>query len=126
LLLEEPLGAEGERLRIADGVGVDEIVGDEDAKAVGNELWDEWGGQLEALIDAGRLVPAPEVAALARQLRSLVWGIFNESQLTGELDDPSRRKARAQEVARLLLPNARRSTRRRGTAIGRGRRTARG
>ena len=85
------------------------LVGDKDSKTVGRELWDRWGAQLEALVDAGRIVPAPKVGAFARQLRSLLWGIFNESQLTGELEDPARRKARSKEVARVLLPSRRRT-----------------
>lgn len=89
------------------------LVGDEDAKTVGQELWNRWGEQLEALVDAGRIVPATQVGAFARQLRSLLWGIFNESQLTGELDDPSRRKTRAREVSLLLLPSDRNRRRRR-------------
>jgi len=89
------------------------LVGDEDAKAVGQELWDRWGEQLEALVDAGLVVPAQEVSAFAHQLRSLLWGIFNESQLTGELDSRARRRTRAQQVTRLLLPPGHRGRRRR-------------
>lgn len=83
------------------------LVGAEDAIAVGHELWARWGEQLEALVEAGGLVRPEETAAFARQLRSLLWGIFNESQLTGELAAPSRRKARAREVTAFLLPRRR-------------------
>ena len=79
------------------------LVGDEDAKAVGSELWARWGQQLEALVLAGKLAVPRQAPAFARQLRSLLWGIFNESQLTGEITDPARRKARSREAARFLL-----------------------
>jgi AcrR family transcriptional regulator len=78
------------------------LVGDADAKAIGTELWQKWLEQLEALLDAGRVVPSPDLERFARYLRSLLWGIFNESQLTGELDEPVRREARASETVELL------------------------
>lgn len=81
------------------------LIGDADAIAVGREMWDGWGAQLDALLDAGRVVPPDEIPAFRRVLRSLLWGIFNESQLTKELDRPARRRARAEEVGRLLAPD---------------------
>ena len=79
------------------------LVGDEDAKAVGTELWARWGEQLEALVVAGRLASPRKAPVFARQLRSLLWGIFNESQLTGEIIDPTRRQARSREATNFLL-----------------------
>ena len=83
------------------------LVGDEDAKAVGSELWTSWGQQLEELVLAGKLASPGQAPVLARQLRSLLWGIFNESQLTGEITDPTGRKARSREVTNFLLPKNR-------------------
>ena len=83
------------------------LVGDEDAKAVGAELWARWGQQLEALVLAGKLAPPGQAPVFARQLRSLLWGIFNESQLTGEINDPAKRKARSHEAANFLQSKAR-------------------
>ena len=79
------------------------LVGDEDAKAVGTELWARWGEQLEALVVAGRLASPRKAPVFASQLRSLLWGIFNESQLTGEIIDPTRRQARSREATNFLL-----------------------
>ena len=79
------------------------LVGDEDAKAVGSELWSRWGQQLQALVIAAKLAPPRQAPGFARQLRSLLWGIFNESQLTGEITGPAGRKARSREAAKFLL-----------------------
>ena len=78
------------------------LYGDEDAAAVGTELWNLWGQLLEKLLAAGRVVPDRQLAPFARTLRSLLWGVFNESQLTGELADPKKRRARAKELAQSL------------------------
>jgi AcrR family transcriptional regulator len=97
-------------------IHVEVLYGDEDAKAVGHELWDRWGQQLEALMDAAGVAPHSEVASWARLLRSLLWGVFNEAQLTGSLADPSDRRQRAKELTRLLMqriPARRRPARRR-------------
>jgi AcrR family transcriptional regulator len=97
-------------------IHVEVLYGDEDAKAVGQELWDRWGQQLEALMDAAGVAPHSEVASWARLLRSLLWGVFNEAQLTGSLADPSDRRQRAKELTRLLMqriPARRRPARRR-------------
>ena len=97
-------------------IHVEVLYGDEDAKAVGHELWDRWGQQLEALMDAAGVAPHSEVASWARLLRSLLWGVFNESQLTGSLADPSDRRQRAKELTSLLIqriPAGRRPARRR-------------
>jgi len=79
------------------------LCGDEDAKAVGDELWARWGDQLEAMILAARVVDSDDARRYARFLRSLLWGIFNESQLTGELENPDRIRERAGDTAQLLL-----------------------
>jgi hypothetical protein len=61
-------------------IHVEVLYGDEDAKAVGLELWDRWGQQLEAFIDASGVAPEGEVAAWAHFLRSLLWGVFNSCE----------------------------------------------
>jgi AcrR family transcriptional regulator len=97
-------------------IHVEVLYGDEDAKAVGHELWDRWGQQLEAMMDAAGVAPQSKVASWARLLRSLLWGVFNEAQLTGSLADPSDRRQRANELTRLLMqriPARRRPARRR-------------
>lgn len=78
------------------------LAGDEDAKAVAHELWDRWQEQLEALLAAGRVAPTADLPAYARMLRTLLWGAFSESQLTGEMVDPAARAARAEELAAVL------------------------
>jgi len=78
------------------------LVNDEDAKAVGDEMWARWGTQLEVLVRAAKIAPPDGAGAYARMLRSLLWGVFNESQLTGEIADPARRHARAIELTEML------------------------
>lgn len=78
------------------------LAGDPDAKLVAQELWDRWQEQLEALLDAGRMVRGDDLAAYARMLRSLLWGVFSESHLTGALADDDARDARATELAATL------------------------
>ena len=105
-----------ERSAYARLIHVEVLYGDEDAKAVGHELWDGWGQQLETLVDAAGVAPAGDVASWARFLRSLLWGVFNEAQLTGSLTEPADRQRRAKEITKLLtsrLP-ARRQAARRG------------
>jgi AcrR family transcriptional regulator len=82
------------------------LYGDEDAAAVGDELWKLWGALLEKLLAATGVVASEQLPAFTRTVRSLLWGVFNESQLTGELDDPKKRRARARELARSLTANA--------------------
>ncbi|MGH9247860.1 MAG: TetR/AcrR family transcriptional regulator [Acidimicrobiales bacterium] len=97
-------------------IHVEVLYGDDDAKAVGHELWDRWGQTLETLVDAAGVVPNGEAAAWARFLRSLLWGVFNEAQLTGSLADPSDRRQRAQELTAVLMqrtPACRRPARKR-------------
>lgn len=88
-------------------IHVEVLYGDEDAKAVGDELWARWGELLEELVDAAGVVPRDEIPAFARLLRSLLWGVFNESQLTGEIADPVKRFERAKELTTFLLPSKR-------------------
>jgi AcrR family transcriptional regulator len=78
------------------------LVNDEDAKTVGAEMWTRWGEQLEVLVGATRVCEADRVASFARLLRSLLWGVFNESQLTGEIADQTKRHARALELTDAL------------------------
>lgn len=86
-------------------IHVEVLYGDEDAKAVGDELWARWGELLEELVGTARLVPRAQIPAFARLLRSLLWGVFNESQLTGEIADPVKRFERARELAAFLIPS---------------------
>lgn len=79
------------------------LCGDDDAKAVGHELWGRWGEQLVPMVEAARVVDPEHVDEYARMLRSLLWGVFNESQLTAELDDPARLTVRAEETVALLV-----------------------
>jgi AcrR family transcriptional regulator len=85
-------------------IHVEVLYSDEDAKAVGHELWDRWGAQLEMLVEAAGIAPAADVASWARFLRSLLWGVFNEAQLTGSLADPADRRQRAKELTKQLTP----------------------
>jgi AcrR family transcriptional regulator len=91
-----------ERSAYARLIHVEVLYGDEDAKAVGHELWDRWGQQLETLIDAAGIALPGDVRSWARFLRSLLWGVFNEAQLTGSLTDPADRQQRAKEMTKLL------------------------
>ena len=111
----QPRGREF-RCRVATRHVAQVLYGDEDAKAVGHELWDRWGQQLETLVEAAGVAPAGDVASWARFLRSLLWGVFNEAQLTGSLTDPADRRQRAKEMTKLLTPRlrARRRTARKG------------
>jgi len=111
-IIEGNLALLQERARFSRLIHAEVLYGDEDAKAVGEELWQGWGQQLEVVLLAGGVADAETAAPLARFLRSLLWGVFNESQLTGELVDPAKCKARAQELTKLVLagcrlPNAR-------------------
>lgn len=83
------------------------LAGDEDAKVVAQELWDRWQEQLVALLEAGRVARGDDLAPYARMLRSLLWGVFSESHLTGALADDDTRDARATELAATLTRQVR-------------------
>ena len=78
--------------------------GDEDARAVAQELWDGWQEQLEALLTAGRVAAGDALTPFARLLRTLLWGVFSESHLTGDLATAEARATRAAELAAALAP----------------------
>jgi AcrR family transcriptional regulator len=79
------------------------LAGDEDAKVVARELWDGWQEQLEALLQAARIARGENLAPYARMMRSLLWGVFSESHLTGVLADDDARDAVAAELAGSLV-----------------------
>jgi AcrR family transcriptional regulator len=89
-------------------IHVQVLYGDDDARSIGAEMWQRWGRLLETLVDASGVVPSADAASFARLLRSLVWGVFNEEQLTRELVDPDACRARAHELAQLLTNEGRR------------------
>jgi AcrR family transcriptional regulator len=82
------------------------LAGDDDARAVAQELWDRWQEQLEALLEAGRIATGAALAPYARMMRTLLWGVFSESHLTGALADDDARDARAAELAAVLMRTA--------------------
>ena len=95
-------------------IHVEVLYGDEDAKAVGLELWEQWGRLLaEVLVGAG-LVDEDRAPMWADVLRAQLWGVFNETRLTGDVS-PEQFRVRARQVASLLAP-----------AVKKERRTARG
>jgi len=76
--------------------------GDPDARAVSLEMWDGWGAQLEDVVSGAALADgADAVRALAELLRSLIWGLFNEWRVTGDIDE-TRRDERVRQLAELL------------------------
>jgi AcrR family transcriptional regulator len=82
--------------------------GDPDARAVSMQMWDGWGEQLEDFVAGARL--AEHGDHLATLLRSVLWGLFNEARLTGDVDD-DHRATRCRQVATLLASGARAGTR---------------
>ena len=78
------------------------LQGDPDARAVSLEMWDGWGQQLADFVTAAGVADGAAAGALAEVLRSLVWGMFQEARLTGDVDE-ERRTERARSAARLLL-----------------------
>jgi AcrR family transcriptional regulator len=78
--------------------------GDAAARAVSIEMWEGWGAQLRDIVEGAGLADDP--GALARLLRSVLWGLFNESRLTGDADEDYR-ATRCHEVAQLLAPAVR-------------------
>jgi AcrR family transcriptional regulator len=77
--------------------------GDPDARAVSLEMWDGWGAQLHDVVAGAGLAKAPDVFAIL--LRSVLWGLFNESRLTGKADDDYR-ATRCRQLAALLVGDA--------------------
>jgi AcrR family transcriptional regulator len=75
--------------------------GDVDARAVSMEMWEGWGEQLQHIVvGAGLSDGADDLAGL---LRSTLWGLFNESRLTGNVDEDYR-TTRSRQVGALLAP----------------------
>jgi hypothetical protein len=82
---------------------VEVLYGDEDARAVGLEMWEQWGRLLaEVLVGAG-LVDEDRAPKWADVLRAQLWGVFNETRLTGDVS-PEQFRARARRLASLLAP----------------------
>jgi AcrR family transcriptional regulator len=75
--------------------------GDADARAVSMEMWDGWGDQLHDIVAGAGL--AEDSDDFVDPLRSVLWGLFNESRLTGNADEDYR-AARSRQVATLLAP----------------------
>ncbi|MHB8463853.1 MAG: TetR/AcrR family transcriptional regulator [Acidimicrobiales bacterium] len=73
--------------------------GDADARAVSMEMWQGWGEQLQDIVVGAGL--GDDTADFASLLRSLLWGLFNESRLTGNVDEDYR-ATRSRQVATLL------------------------
>jgi hypothetical protein len=82
------------------------LQGDPDARAVSLEMWDGWGQQLEDFVTGAGLAKRAKARDLAEVLRSLIWGLFNEARLTGEVDE-DRRAERARDSARALVAGSR-------------------
>ena len=51
-----------------------------------------------------------DLAPFARMLRTLLWGVFSETHLTGALADDVTRDARATELAATLMRSDRATT----------------
>ena len=84
-------------------IHVQVLYGDDDARAVGTEMWTRWGRLLETLVAAARIVDGEHVGPFSRMLRSLLWGVFNEEQLVAGLTAPQSHRARAEEISRQLV-----------------------
>ena len=84
-------------------IHVEVLYGDEDARAVGLEMWEQWGRLLaEVLVGAG-LVDEDHAPKWADVLRAQLWGVFNETRLTGDVS-PQQFRDRARQVASVLAP----------------------
>ena len=77
--------------------------GDDDARAVSMEMWEGWGEQLEHMVVGAGLSDGTD--NLAGLLRSTLWGLFNESRLTGNVDE-NYRATRSRQLAAVLAPAA--------------------
>jgi AcrR family transcriptional regulator len=75
--------------------------GDPDAAAVSLEMWEGWGDQLEDMVAGAGLASTDDAGAFADLLRSVLFGLFNETRLTGNVDE-AYRATRAVQVAALL------------------------
>jgi AcrR family transcriptional regulator len=84
-------------------IHVEVLYGDEDARAVGLEMWEQWGRLLADVLVGAGLVDEDRAAEWADVLRAQLWGVFNETRLTGDVS-PEQFRARARLVASLLAP----------------------
>jgi hypothetical protein len=73
--------------------------GDPDARAVSMEMWDAWGDQLTDFAVGSGL--ADHGDAFPGLLRTMLWGLFNESRLTGNADEDYR-AMRIRQIAPVL------------------------
>lgn len=79
-------------------IHVQVLYGDEDAKTVGKEMWNGWGKRIESMMEAIGV----SHDGMAEMIRALIWGVFNETRLTGKWS-PKMRKTLARRYARLIL-----------------------
>jgi AcrR family transcriptional regulator len=82
------------------------LQGDPDARAVSLEMWDGWGQQLEDFVAGAGIAKSAKARDLAQVLRSLIWGLFNEARLSGEVDEAERTE-RARRAASALVAGSR-------------------
>jgi AcrR family transcriptional regulator len=82
-------------------IHVQVLYGDHDAKAVGEEMWRGWGDRISSMLDAIGVVDG----ALAPMIRALLWGLFNETRLTGG-SGPEVRQQLARRYAHLIVAGA--------------------
>jgi AcrR family transcriptional regulator len=86
-------------------IHVEVLYGDEDARAVGLEMWAQWGRILAEVVEGAELASGEAARDWADVLRAQLWGVFNETRLTGQAGQEGF-EARARTVARLLAPAA--------------------
>jgi AcrR family transcriptional regulator len=83
---------EGTLERLVDGgpfirvVHVEQLHGDEDARAVGVEMWDRWFVIMRRFVVELELTVPERVDELARLLRAAIWGTFHELHQSGPPD----------------------------------------
>jgi AcrR family transcriptional regulator len=82
-------------------VHVEVLYGDEDARAVGLEMWSRWLRILTGFVEGIGIAAGAEADAVARLVRALIWGTFHELQLTPERDEAVLRD-RSRALARTL------------------------
>jgi AcrR family transcriptional regulator len=99
---------EGTLLRLEENaafvrlVHVEVLYGDEDARAVGHEMWSRWLRILTGFVEGIGIASGTDADAVGRLLRAVIWGTFHELQLTQERDSAALRR-RAQGLAKTLL-----------------------
>ena len=97
--------------RLVDGgafvrlVHVEQLYGDEDAQAVGVEMWERWLVIVRHFVVELELAPTDGVDGMARLLRAVIWGTFHELHIGGPPDASSveeRSRALAATLGRLV------------------------